>query len=282
MVSRECRRLVTPLLKERKPDFDDYIKDLSKARMYKPGVLIFTKQRALIASQKFLLHDFYEELAVSNLIFLSLQDRPSVSRNHSFKLPASLKRLFIHHDDQFANNINPNDIPLLKELSLKHISDFSISNIVALKNLNSIVISASVVDLAGINELKNIHRLKIECIVCKSIPAISGLNNLETLLLRTASLETMPTLPLSIKNLSLIDSRIESITWISNLRYLQRLSLKNNAITNIDDLKPLTALTWLDLSNNPISDISALKNKKYLEFLDLTDTKVEDSRRWPN
>jgi hypothetical protein len=80
----------------------------------------------------------------------------------------------------------------------------------------------------------------------------------------------------SLEELKMVNSEVEDISFLKNLKGLKILSLGKNKIKNISALESLKNLEDVELFNNQISDLSPLKNATKLFFLSLGGNHLED------
>jgi hypothetical protein len=80
----------------------------------------------------------------------------------------------------------------------------------------------------------------------------------------------------NLTGLTVADSQINDVKFLTPLTNLRMLRLNNNDISNIKPLESLVNLERLDLNNNQISDIKSLANLTNLHWLYLENNPVKD------
>ncbi len=80
----------------------------------------------------------------------------------------------------------------------------------------------------------------------------------------------------SLEELKMVNSEVENISFLKNLKGLKILSLGKNKIKDISALGGLKNLEDVELYNNQIKDLSPLKNATNLFFLSLGGNYLED------
>lgn len=186
----------------------------------------------------------------------------------------------------------------IQNMYLYNYNGKDISQIFELKNINELYISGTNFDLTGIGNLENLKILNIyyqynyqtnnevdfspfselsnSNLEQLSIQAPSSSTQLDIKLLNCTNINSLtlsaPLLNLeelnkfnNLTRLSITDSNIEDISFISNLKQLGYLILSSNKIKDISPLKSLEKLYYLNLTKNPI-DIENETNAEVIQF----------------
>jgi Tol biopolymer transport system component len=123
----------------------------------------------------------------------------------------------------------------IREVLVQPTGELIVADLLLLKHLDAS--SRGIVDLSGIEQLKNLEVLKL---ADNQVQDISDL----TAMARLCTLE-------------LARNKIESIAPLATLSQLRYLDLRGNAISNLGPLFGLRALTHVDVSGNPLDENSA-------------------------
>ena len=81
------------------------------------------------------------------------------------------------------------------------------------------------------------------------------------------------------RELNLENMGISDLSFLMQLKYLEKVQLAGNSISNIyyfQYTESWRSITWLDLSNNQISDIYGLTNLWNLTTLNLSNNMISD------
>ncbi len=127
---------------------------------------------------------------------------------------------------------------------------------------------------ADLKYLPYLESLTVDNGIPSEIKHIASLSSLSTLRISNCTVSTedlakIAALPL-LKNLSLQNCGISSITELSAAKNLLTLDLQNNAIRNLSPIASMTKLQELNLSHNAITDIAILTNIPALTKLDVS------------
>lgn len=114
----------------------------------------------------------------------------------------------------------------------------------------------NIVDLDGIQYLKNLNILEIYSSELNDIDLISNLTKL--------------------KELYLYDNKISDIDALKKLTSLEKICMGENEIYNIKPLESLENLKYIELQGNKISDLSALSKLTNLKGLVLNSNNIND------
>lgn len=111
--------------------------------------------------------------------------------------------------------------------------------------------------------LQEIRALNLSQLNLQTLPKELGLfSSLEILILSDCNLSKLDYYLLTnfnhLKELHLVDNRIENLADLPPLPQLERLSLVNNELTNLEHLPICPHLTFLDVSNNQLTTLSNL------------------------
>lgn len=113
-----------------------------------------------------------------------------------------------------------------------------------------------IMDISGIEKLKNLQILSLFENGIEDISALAELTNL--------------------KEIELGVNQIADASALSSLTLVEKLSLSFNKIATIDAIKGLTSLTWLNLDANKIEDISPLLELATLKWLTVEQNPVDN------
>ncbi|CAL5978768.1 Conserved_hypothetical protein [Hexamita inflata] len=80
--------------------------------------------------------------------------------------------------------------------------------------------------------------------------------------------------PIKIIDLSIVNSKINDLRGLEQMKQLKKLNLSGNSIRNVTAIGSLTELTSLVLNHNDVYNISALKSLEKLTELDLSFNKI--------
>ena len=147
----------------------------------------------------------------------------------------------------------------LKRVACKDRGITDLSPISALTQLEYIDVRMNkITSLLPLNQLQSLRELELDSNrQLRTLGGLEGLKSLETLSVRSVSLD-------NIKALSTIPS-------------LKELDFNNNGLTDISPLSNLPNIVIANLDDNPdLSDISALANKSELEVVTIYGTQVSD------
>ncbi len=138
--------------------------------------------------------------------------------------------------------------------------------------------ASNVIDITGIQYMKNLDSLILLNNKIKDISALKQLTNLKNLNLNINQINDITVLKY-MENLSVLSLDVNQISDISALKdliNLKSLSLDSNQISDISVLKNLTNMETIRLDYNQISDISALANMTNMKSLYLAHNKIRD------
>ena len=182
------------------------------------------------------------------------------------------------------------------------LTDEDIKPLKHMVNLNYLyLINNHITDLTPLSELYNLETLHLSINNIEDLTPLYGLSNLRHLYLHnnpvTASemAALQKALPncqiyhditveiggvqynigdtgISLNEKNLTDTDIESLRYMTRLRYL---TLYGNNITDISPLSELTFLEYLNLSNNNITDITPISEIRTLQYLDMSNNNLD-------
>lgn len=176
------------------------------------------------------------------------------------------------------------ELPALRRLTLKscNINDLDIKKVLALTNLTyldltnnniseiSLIGSLSrlyylnlsnndIVDMSSLARLKKLTTLNISGNAVKNIEWIVELKELTSVNLSDNHIKDfMGLADLRLTELTLDDSEISDIKFLTNMKSLKNISLRNNKVSDLLPLKSFSKLETLDVSGNEIVDYSPL------------------------
>lgn len=143
--------------------------------------------------------------------------------------------------------------------------------------IEEFTVPAEAADLSDLALMTHLKKLTIEDRTIDSLSFLTGMTSLQELSIRSCrigeGMNLIGTLP-SLKNLTMTDCGLSSITDLSNAQMLTHLDLSENAIGDISALSGMTALEQVDLSDNAVTDLSALAGLPQLKVLDLSHNAV--------
>ena len=144
--------------------------------------------------------------------------------------------------------------------------------------IKALTIPADAKNYTDLVHMPFLESLTIENGVAEEIHHISSLGNLTQLKitgtpLSQEDLKAIGALPL-LKELSLCDCRLTSVTPLIGLNSLVALDLSNNTIRDISPLSEMVNLVTLNLQRNAITDMSALSSCTALTTLDISSNSL--------
>lgn len=209
--------------------------------------------------------------ALSNLDFLtrlprleSLTIKQCPSPSFLSKLPR-LRKLVLD-GSPIRDSFSFRELPLLEELTLEHVTEGGM-NEKAYQSMET---------------LANLRYLKMEdCTIGFQMEGVFSQPKLETLVLSGGSMTFRPEDISSLGRLKrLVLKGVRDATpfleTLPEMPQLTCLSVPDTGLTSLSFLSRMPALLQLDLSNNPIRDISPLNSLANLEWVNLTGTSVTD------
>lgn len=143
-----------------------------------------------------------------------------------------------------------------------------------LRSVTELVLTAEVESCADLKWFPNLTELTISGAVLDDAQAFSGLKSLELLSVSDSAVSTeliqvIGTLT-ALRELTLANCGVSSITPLSGLTALTRLDLHSNAIRDISGLGALPQLSYLNLSSNALIALDGLNGLEQLEYLDIS------------
>ena len=151
------------------------------------------------------------------------------------------------------------------------------------KNLTTIALSGDIIEVKGLDKLKELTRCQIYNSDNKHITNIEGLKNLSTKLtsatfngVNIGSIGTDTNLLdcSELRLLSIDSNALHDINGIEKLGKLETLRLYNGQLENIGKISELSNLTELALSGNKLSDVSGIEKLTNLNQLSLFNNKL--------
>jgi Leucine-rich repeat (LRR) protein len=162
-------------------------------------------------------------------------------------------------------------------LTTLNLSGLEISNLVGLglaTNLTSLSLDDNwVSDLAVLGKLHSLEFLSLSNNLIEDITPLVSLTNLTTLNLGLNPITNYPQLATGfhgLTTLTLGQSFLSEVSFLTNLSGLRILDLNNNRLVNLVPLGALTNLSELNLQHNLASDLEPLLQLPSLAWLDVT------------
>jgi parallel beta-helix repeat protein len=139
--------------------------------------------------------------------------------------------------------------------------------------------SSGISDLTGLEFCTSLVELDLRANAISDLTPVSGLTNLERLLLgyndNIANLEPLSGLT-KLAELGLVQNQIEDLTPIAGLTSLTILRLSNNMISDLTPISGLVSLEQILLAGNLITDVSPLSTLVNLAYLSLSNNQITD------
>lgn len=135
-------------------------------------------------------------------------------------------------------------------------------------------------EIQNLSGLANLTELKISGVAVSQddLKIIAALPLLKNLTLENCGLSSITALE-GAKELTALDlnnNTIRSIQALSGMQKLQQVNLQHNALTNLSALSGCTALTKLDVSYNSLSSLAPIASLSGLTWLDASTNKITD------
>ena len=172
----------------------------------------------------------------------------------------------------FSGN-NVSDISVLGGLeNLENITAINnkIENIDVLGNLDMKYICLdgnNISDISVVSNWTNLVDMSFQNNRIENIPDLSALSNLETVNLSNNKIKSIENINGNMKELSIDNNELPSLSGIQNLLSLEILSCSNNQISSLAELEGLSKLENLNINKNQIRDIESLANCSLLKYL---------------
>ncbi|KAL3824014.1 hypothetical protein ACJIZ3_020043 [Penstemon smallii] len=174
-------------------------------------------------------------------------------------------------------------IPDVSIFEMLLVFDVSFNEISSLNGLDKV--SATLIELyvsknevAKIEEIEHLHRLRILELGSNKLRVMENLENLsalEELWLGRNRIRTINLCGLKcIKKLSLQSNRLTSITGLEECVALEELYLSHNGIAKMEGLSTLVNLRVLDVASNKLTEVNDIENLPKLEDLWLNDNQI--------
>ncbi len=147
---------------------------------------------------------------------------------------------------------------------------------VTLEELDLSSMNLTNADIQVLSYMKNLKKLNLSGNNIPDLAPISGLINLETVILNQCNISSLYPLRnlTKLKYLDVGNNNISGISVVSNLRNLESFYIYNNNISDVSALRNSTALKYLDISYNNVSDISAFSQLYNLEYLIMIENNI--------
>lgn len=143
------------------------------------------------------------------------------------------------------------------------------------------------IDLSPVERLTDLKKLNLYASSVKNIQPLSGLKNLEELILdSTLVADIKPIKELKkLKVLNLCATKVTNIESIKGLVNMKELHLYDTKISDIEPIKDMTNLYILSLRKTPVSNLEPIKGLTNLQFLlikecnNITKEQIEDVQK---
>ncbi|GIO44206.1 leucine-rich repeat domain-containing protein [Paenibacillus apis] len=133
------------------------------------------------------------------------------------------------------------------------------------------------IDLSSLTRLENLESIHLSHVKVMSYDFIYNMQHLSSLHLEGVSLKELPDFSkIHLQSLTITDSDIETLDFISNWDSLVTLELSSSQLTTLEGIQNAKKLKNLLISYNPVSDISQIKELINLERIELKSTQVQD------
>lgn len=167
----------------------------------------------------------------------------------------------------------------LKKLTIQNGTSNELSEIGAMENLSTLIISNTVVsesDLAVIAELPGLTSLTLSNCSISSIAPLAnatGLTHLDISGNAIRNLQALVQLQ-SLESINISRNSVTDLSYISNLTALRKLDISYNTLPDISALSAMINLEELTAQRITVSDLSSLSSMANLRVLILSDNKI--------
>ena len=138
--------------------------------------------------------------------------------------------------------------------------------------------NTTITDLSPLASLIGLKLLHLECTEVHDLLPLTGLTDLETLILyhvRVSDHSSLPNLP-NLKVLSVSGTSITSLRLVKNLTSLETLVVRDVRVSDLSPLASLANLEELWVVGTQVNDLSPLVNMTSLKALALSNVPIKD------